>query len=376
MKVDFFRHSIDDSDINRVTDILKSIFLTTGAAVSEFECKLAVYLNMPHVIGVTSCTAALQLSLLAWEIGAGDEVITTPMTFCATSNAIMHVGARPVFVDVEKSTGNMDARLIEARITDRTRAIMPVHLYGQMCDMVEIRRIADHYGLVVIEDAAHCLEGERDGVRVGQLADAACFSFYATKNITSGEGGAIVVHDQEKAETITKLRLHGIDKSAADRYEKKFKHWDMTVLGWKYNMDNIQAALLIGQLARIEDLWPLREKVAQKYRRAFENAPNIDLPADLPDSRHARHLYTIQVPAEKRDDLLLSLPEKGVGVAVNYRAVHLLNYYQKRFGYQRGMYPLAENIGDRTLSLPLYPKITDAEVDYVIETVLEETSGF
>lgn len=376
MKVDFYRHSIDEKDISRVTDILRSLFLTTGATVREFETELSAYLDLPQVIGVTSCTAALQLCLQAWGIGEGDEVITTPMTFCATSNAVMHVGARPVFVDVEKGTGNMDPRLIEARITNLTRAIIPVHLYGQMCDMKEIRRIADQHGLVVIEDAAHCLEGIRQGVRVGQLGDAACFSFYATKNITSGEGGAIAVHDPEKADILTRLRLHGMDKSAADRYEKKYNHWDMSLLGWKYNMDNIQAALLIGQLGRIEALWERREQIAQKYNQAFQAAPAIDLMIDVPDSRHAHHLYTILVPAEKRDDCLMTLPQKGIGVAVNYRAVHLLDYYRKRFGYQQGMFPIAEAIGNRTISIPLYPTITNEKLDYVIETILEETGKY
>jgi UDP-4-amino-4-deoxy-L-arabinose-oxoglutarate aminotransferase len=321
---------------------------------------------------VTSCTAALQLSLLAWGIGSGDEVITTPMSFCATVNAILHTGAIPVFVDVEENTGNINAEIIERKITGKTKALLPVHLYGQMCDMKRIRQIADRYGLVIIEDAAHCIEGFRDSVKVGQLGDAACFSFYATKNITSGEGGAIVTNHFDKAELLRVLRLHGIDKSAADRYTKRYKHWDMPVLGWKYNMDNIQAALLLGQLNRIEKLWRRRNEISRRYEDAFGSLKEIDLMKSVPNSRHARHLFTIQVPEDRRDLLLNALQEKGIGVAVNYRSIHLLKYYKEKFGYKEGDFPVAENIGKRTISLPLYPLLKDEEVKYVIKVVSEE----
>jgi len=189
MKIEFYKHVINGEDIRRVNKVLRSLFLTTGEAVANFEGRMQEYLGIKNVVGVTSCTAALHLSLLAWGIGEGDEVITTPMSFCATSNVIIHAGAKPVFVDVEEKTGNINSELIEPGITKKTKAIIPVHLYGQMCDMRKIRQIADRYGLAVIEDAAHCIEGIRDGIRVGQCGDAACFSFYATKNITSGEGG-------------------------------------------------------------------------------------------------------------------------------------------------------------------------------------------
>lgn len=368
-KIEFFKHNIDQDDIKRVVGVLNSIFLTTGAVVNDFEGRFSAYLDIPHTIGVTSCTAALHLCLLAWEIGEGDEVITTPMSFCATSNAVMHAGATPVFVDVEEDTGNINAELIESKITEKTKAIIPVHLYGQMCDMKRIRQIADKYDLIVIEDAAHCIEGMRDGIKVGRLADAACFSFYATKNITSGEGGAIAVHESQKAELIRMLRLHGIDKSAADRYTKKYKHWDMPVLGWKYNMDNIQAALLIGQLERIDDLWQRRDKIWRRYEDAFSSVKEIKMMKTLPDSRHARHLFTIQVRVAERDAILASLQEKGIGVAVNYRAIHLLKFYREKFGYKEGDFPVAESIGNRTISLPLYPSFTEQEQEYVIKAV-------
>ncbi len=369
MKVEFFRHNLDQSDIDRAVGVLRSIFLTTGAQVAEFEKDLAAYLGVSHAVGVTSCTAALHLCLLAWDIGDGDEVITTPMTFCATSNSVMHAGATPVFCDVEKGTGNIDAARIEEKITSRTKAIMPVHLYGQMCDMQAIRAIADRHKLVVIEDAAHCIEGVRDGVRPGQLGDAACFSFYATKNITSGEGGGIATRHADKAVLLQMLRSHGIDRTAADRYTKKYKHWEMPILGWKYNMDNIQGALLIGQLKRIDALWQKRDAVARRYEAAFRGVPGLELHTTVPGSRHPRHLFTVLVEDGKRDDMLLALQERGVGVAVNYRAVHLLEYYRKRFGYTEGDFPIAEDIGRRTLSIPLYPSLTDGEIEYVIDSV-------
>lgn len=375
MKIEFFKHNIDAEDIGRAVEVLNSIFLTTGSYVAEFERELAAYLKAPQAIGVTSCTAALHLCLIAWGIGEGDEVITTPMSFCATANSILHAGAVPVFADVEEETGNINAAHIEAKITKKTKAIMPVHLYGQMCDMKKIRELADKYKLVVIEDAAHCIEGTRDGARVGQLGDAACFSFYATKNITSGEGGAITVKDPAKDELLRMLRLHGIDKSAIDRYTKKYQHWDMPVLGWKYNMDNIHAALLIGQIKRMDSLLARRDKIYGKYEEAFSSVKGLTLMKPVAASRHARHIFTIQAPGSQRDAILNSLQEKGVGVAVNYRPIHLLKYYRERFGYKEGAFPVAEKIGAGTITLPLYPKMKDAEVDYVIETVKQVTGN-
>jgi len=294
------------------------------------------------------------------------------MSFCATSNAILHADAIPVFVDAEEETGNINAELIESKITEKTKAIMPVHLYGQMCDMKKIRWIADKYGLIVIEDAAHCLEGVREGVRVGKLGDVTCFSFYATKNITSGEGGAIATNNCDKAELLETLRLHGIDKSAAERYTKTYQHWDMTVLGWKYNMSNIQASLLIGQLKRIEVLWKRRDKIWRRYEDAFEGIKGIRVLKTVPDSKHARHLFTILVPEDRRDKILASLQRRGIGVAVNYRAIHLLKYYRDRFGFREGNFPVAEKIGAQTISLPLYPRLKDEEIDYVIKCVIDE----
>jgi UDP-4-amino-4-deoxy-L-arabinose-oxoglutarate aminotransferase len=368
-KIEFFRHNIDNKDIRRVSAVLKSIFLTTGEEVAAFEREFSSYLGAEDTIGVTSCTAALHLSLLAFGIKPGDEVITTPMSFCATANSILHAGGRPVFVDVEEETGNINPGLIEKAITKKTRAILPVHLYGQMCDMVKIKKISERYGLVLIEDAAHAIEAERDGLRPGMASDSACFSFYATKNITSGEGGAISTNDSAKAEVFRTLRLHGIDKSAIDRYTGKYRHWDMPVLGWKYNMDNIQAALLRGQLERIEKLWKKRDRLWKSYENKLANVKGLRLLRTVEKSKHARHLFTALVTPRRRDEILHKLQEKRVGVAVNYRPIHLLKYYRKTFGYKTGDFPVAEDIGKRTISLPLYPLMKESEVSYVAETL-------
>ncbi len=368
MKVEFFRHSISDEDIGRVSEVLRSIFLTTGEVVTEFEREFAAYLHAEDVVGVTSCTAGLHLSLLVLGIKPGDEVITTPMSFCATANAILHAGGKSVFVDVEEETGNINTDLIEAAITEKTKAILPVHLYGQMCDMLKIKKIADKYDLALIEDAAHAIEALRDGFRPGALSDVACFSFYATKNITSGEGGAIA-SKRERGEVFRMLRLHGIDKSAADRYTGRYKHWDMPLLGWKYNMDNIQAALLIGQLKRIDVLWKRRDEIWRTYEDALAGIKGLRLLKTVENSRHARHLFTVLVEPEKRDSILHRLQEKNIGVAVNYRPIHLLKYYRETFGYSEGNFPVAENIGKRTISLPIYPRLENREVSYVIESL-------
>lgn len=370
-KIEFFKHSIDDKDIERVNTVLKSIFLTTGKEVEEFERNFSLYSGKKYSVGVNSCTAALHLSLIALGIGPGDEVITTPMSFCATANAIIQAGAKPVFVDVEEETGNLNAELIESSITNKTKAIIPVHLYGQMCDMALIARIAKKYNLKIIEDAAHAIEASRDNIKVGHLSDTVCFSFYPTKNITSGEGGAVCIDKEKLAKHLKMLRVHGIDSEASDRYTKRYRHWDMPVFGWKYNMDNIQAALLIGQLGRIEDLWQKRDTLWKIYEEALSHLEGVSLLKTLPGVKHARHLFTILIPSGKRDSLLFAIQDRNVGLAVNYRPIHLLKYYRKTFGYKSGDYPVAEKIGKSTISLPLYPSLKEKEVRYIVQTLKE-----
>jgi dTDP-4-amino-4,6-dideoxygalactose transaminase len=369
LKVEFFRHQLGEKNLQRFARVMESIFLTTGKEVALFEEKFAAYLGQKFALGLMSATAGLHIALLAQGIGPGDEVITTPMTFAATALAIMHAGARPVFVDVEPETGNLDVELAAAAINEKTKAIMPVHLYGQMVDMRRLKELAQAHNLIIVEDAAHCLEGEREGIRVGQLGDAACFSFYPTKSITCGEGGAITSNHEALLEPLKKLRLHGMSTHADDRYTGRYRHYEVDVHGWKYNMSNLQAALLIDQIDEIESRRRERERVDRYYRDCFADLPGLDLPVLLPGVKQGHHLFTIWVAPQYRDTMLWELQQQGVGVAVNYRACHLYALFRNRFGYQEGDLPRAESIGSRTLSLPLFAGLQPAEVEYVADTV-------
>jgi dTDP-4-amino-4,6-dideoxygalactose transaminase len=370
-RVEFYRHALTEDDIAAVAETLRGVFLTTGPRSAQFEQAFAKYLGVEHAVTLSSCTSALYLSLLGLGIGPGDEVITTPMTFIATANAILHTGARPVFVDVERDTGNIDARLVERAVTSRTRAIMPVHLYGLMANVQALDEICRRHQLAMIEDAAHATEAVRDGFRPGQVGRSACFSFYATKNITCGEGGALATNDSALAETVKKLRSHGMSKEAAGRYTGRYQHWDMLMLGHKANLSDVNAALLLGQLPRLGAQLARREAIARRYESAFADLPGVSLLAGRDDATSARHLFTILTEPGRRDEFLARLQEKGIGVAVNYRAVHLLSYYRSTFGFRPGDFPSAEAIGDRTLTLPLYPAMSDEDVDTVIGAVRE-----
>jgi dTDP-4-amino-4,6-dideoxygalactose transaminase len=368
-RIEFYKHNVSREDKQNVLKVLDSIFLTTGEVTYEVEKKLKDYLGIKHVVCVDSCTAALHLSLLALGIGPGDEVITTPMTFIATANSVLMAGARPVFVDCDPVTANINPDRIEKAVTGRTKAIMPVHLYGQMCDMKKIRKIARKHGLRVVEDSAHCIEGERDGIKPGEAGDCACFSFYATKNITCGEGGAMATRDAKLAEKVRRLSQHGMSKNAKDRYTKRYRHWDMVEMGWKYNLDNVRSSLLLSQIDKMDDFCAERNKIAEYYEKKLEGIPGLDFPRNAPGSKNARHLFTIWVDSKKRDELLAYLNEHNIGAAVNYRAIHLLSFYKKKYGYRTGMFPEAERIGKSTISIPLYPKLTKAEMKRVVDTI-------
>lgn len=346
-------------------DTLSSIFITLGPRVAEFEKAFAEYLEVPHVVGLSSCSTALVLALRALGVGPGDEVITTSMTFVATPNAALQVGATPVFADIDPRTGLLDPERVEAAITPRTRAILSVGLYGQLADMRRLRELADRHGLFLVDDAAHSVEARRDDARTGSHAHATAFSFYATKNLTCGDGGALAVHDEALARRLGSLRNHGITKDAATRYGRAYTHWDMKELGYKAALTDIQAALLIPQLPHVEARRARRQALVERYEHALASHPDVELVARVGTSAH--HLFAVLVPAALRDGVLAGLGRRKIGCAVNYRAVHTLEYYRDRFGYERDAFPHAAAFGERTVTLPLWPDLPLEDVDVVVE---------
>jgi len=364
-------------EIDEVVDSLESGWLGTGPKVQRFESEFAAYRGVPtdRVAALNSCTAALHISLLAAGIGAGDEVITTAMTFCATVNAVIHAGGIPVPVDIEPDSLNINPQLLESKITPRTRAIIPVHFAGRPCDMDRICAIAEKRDLLVIEDCAHAIETEWRGRPVGTFADFGCFSFYVTKNVTTGEGGMVIARSAEAIERIKVLSLHGMSKDAWHRFsDKGYKHYQVVDAGFKYNMMDLQAAIGIYQLGRVEQAWERRREIWQNYQKAFDGSP-FGTPTDPePDTRHGHHLYTITITEDacgvSRDDFLTKMQESRIGVGVHYQCLAEHPHYIERFGWRAGDFPVASAFGDSTVSLPLSAGLTDADVDYVIETTL------
>jgi dTDP-4-amino-4,6-dideoxygalactose transaminase len=367
--VEFFRHTLGAAELASVQQTLDSVFLTLGPRVAQFERRLADYLEVEHVVGLSSCSVALILALQVAGVGPGDEVITTPMTFVATPNAVLHVGATPVFADIEPATGLIDPTQVEAAITSRTRAIISVGLYGQLADLKALRSLADRHGLVLIDDAAHSLEARRDGIRAAQLADLTAFSFYATKNLTSGDGGALAIHDGALADQLRRLRNHGITKDAATRYGKRYRHWDMVELGHKAAMTDIEAALLLPQLERIEPQLQRRAALVERYERELRGLGDVKLVTHTGESAH--HLFAILVPPQLRDAVLDGLGRREIGCTVNYRSVHTLSYYRQRFGFSAGALAAATDFGNRTLSLPLWPDLPPDDVSVVVNALAE-----
>lgn len=361
---------IEEDDIAEVVATLRSGWIGTGPKTTAFENAFKTHIGAEHAVAVGSCTAALHLSMLVSGIGPGDDVITTPMTFCATANAITHVGARPVFVDIGPRTLNIDPNRIEKALTPRTRAIIPVHFAGRPCDMAAIMAIARKHDLMVIEDAAHAIESRTPEGKVGAIGDLTCFSFYVTKNLTTGEGGMITTRRKDWAEKLKVYALHGLSHDAWKRYsDEGFKHYEVQFPGFKYNMTDIQASLGLHQLKRVEKNLLRRTDIWNRYNDAFANLP-VETPAPPePHTTHARHLYTLLIDPANRDAFQRELHRRNIGTGIHYTAVHLQPYYQKTFGYARGDFPGAEYVSDRTLSLPLGPKLTDADVADVIDAV-------
>ncbi len=371
---------IGEPEIEEVIATLRSGWIGTGPRVAKFEAQMSEYTGAEHSIAVSSCTAALHLSMLALGIGPGDEVVTTPMTFAATANAIVHTGAKPVFADVNRKTMLIDPQNFEAAITPRTKAIIPVHLAGRPCPMDEIISIARKYGIYVVEDAAHCIEGRYHGQRIGNIGDLTCFSFYVTKNLTTAEGGMVATNNKEWADKIRSLGLHGMDKDAYKRFsDTGYKHYQVIAPGYKYNMTDIQAALGIHQLQRIEASWVRRNEIWNYYQSALSDLPVCRPAPDEENVRHARHLYTILVHelecGKNRDQILSSLHKQNIGAGVHYTALHLHPYYHQTFGFSEGAYPNAEWIGEGTVSLPLSAKLTDEDVEDVVAALRQAVAS-
>jgi dTDP-4-amino-4,6-dideoxygalactose transaminase len=365
---------IDADDERAVVETLRSGWLTTGPRTKGFEKALAAYTGAAFCVGVNSCTAALHLALEAVGVGSGDEVITSPITFASTANVIVHRGARPVFVDVEPDTFNIDAGRIEGALTPRTKALIPVDFAGQPCDLDAVMAIGEQHRLPVIEDAAHALGADYKGRRIGSIADMTCFSFYANKNITSGEGGALTTNRQEWADRATVMALHGLSRDAWKRYSAEgYRHWDIIAPGYKYNMFDVQAALVESQFKKLDAFQVRRHELKARLDAGLRDIAELTFPAERNWGTHAHHLYPIVVRTEMlradRDVIMNAIQAENIGIGVHFRAVHLHPYYVETFSFRRGMFPNAEYYSDRAISLPLYPRMTDADADDVIAAV-------
>jgi dTDP-4-amino-4,6-dideoxygalactose transaminase len=372
----FAAPDIHEDEITEVEACLRSGWLGTGPRVARFEADFARYqgLKPSQVAGLNSCTAALHVSLVAAGLEPGSEVITTPLTFCATINSILHAGLTPVLADVDPLTQNIDPDAIEAAITPRTRAILPVHFAGRPCEMDRIMAIARKHDLMVIEDCAHAIETKYHGQKAGTFGDFGCFSFYVTKNVVTGEGGMVIGRDESLVARTRTLALHGMSKDAWHRFsDAGYKHYQVVECGFKYNMMDMQAAIGIHQLARVEQAWQRRQAIWNHYSSVLRDLP-LGLPASpAVDTRHAYHLYTVMIDETRcgidRDAFLDGMTGLGIGTGVHYLSIPEHPYYQQHFGWKPEQWPNATQIGRQTVSLPISPKLTDADVERVVAAI-------
>jgi len=365
---------IGQAEIDEVVDTLRSGWITTGPKTKEFERRFAEYIGARYAIAVNSCTGGLHVALAAAGIGPGDEVIVPTMTFCATANVVVHLGATPILVDVEPDTLNIDTQRLQAAISPRTKAVIPVHLYGHPCDMDRIGEIAEAHKLLVIEDAAHAVAAEWHGQRIGSFSPATAFSFYATKNLTTAEGGMVTTDDDEYAEKMRIWTLHGISRDAWKRYTAEGSwYYEVAVPGFKYNLTDLQSALGLHQLARLEVMTRRRAELAARYCTGLCELPEVELPVVRSKVRHAWHLFMIRLELEKlkvdRAEFIECLRSEGIGSSVHFIPLHRQPYYRDRFGLQPGDFPVADAAYERLVSLPLYTRMTQRDVDDVIEAV-------
>lgn len=376
--IPYSHQHIDQDDINSVVEALKSDFLTQGPRVKEFEESLVEYCRARFAVAFSSGTAALHGAYFAAGLGEGDEIITSPMTFLATSNAALFLGARPVFVDIEPKTGNIDPHLIEKAITDKTKAIVPIHFSGHPVELARIAEIAQKQNLVVIEDACHALGAKYLDTRIGdcKYSDMAVFSFHPVKSITTGEGGAVLTNSEELYKKLAMFRQHGVtkDRTAFKNDDMDWGQWyyEMHYLGCNYRLTDIHSALGISQLKKLDGFIQSKREIVAAYAQAFKNNPFFDLPIEKDGVKSAWHLYPIRLKdkyIKKKVELFSNLRKRGLWVQVHYIPVHLQPYYQQ-IGYKKGLCPNAEDFYKREISIPLYPTMSDDDVEYVVKSLL------
>ena len=373
-RIPYGRHWVGAEEAEELLDTLQQGYLTSGPKVELFEEQIREYLGASYTVAVSSCSAALHLSLLALGIGPRDEVITTVFSYVATPNAICHVGASPVFVDIDATTYNIDVSQIEKKITPRTKALLVVHYGGQPCAMNEIKWLAEKYNLFVVEDASHAIGASYEGLKIGGQSDAACFSFHPVKNMTTAEGGIIATRFQKVADLARILRLHGMSQDYRTRETmERFEYPQMVCLGFKYNMTDLQASLGLRQLKKLEGFEKRREEIAHFYTERFKELDEIELPSVKPHVRHAWHLFVIRPNLKKliidRELFMKKLGDRGISSSVHYLPLHMQPYYRDRFGYKKGDYPVAEKAYESIITLPLFPKMSDSEVEQVVRAV-------
>lgn len=376
IRVPFHISAVGEEEAQAVAEVIRSGWLTMGPKTVEFEQKFASYVGAKHAVAVSSCTAALHLALDAIGLRAGDEVLVPTTTFTSTGEVVAYFGARPVLVDIDPVTMNIDPEDAARRVTSKTRAIIPVHLSGQPCDMEEIRVLADRHGLIVIEDAAHAVPASYQGIPVGAISPITAFSFYATKTLTTGEGGMLTTASDKYADRMRIMRLHGISREAWKRYTAEGSwYYEVLEAGFKYNMTDMNAALGLVQLAKCERMAASRRAIAQRYSAAFASQPALQCPTVKAERESAWHLYILRLRTEAvtldRNQFIEALKQRGVGTSVHFIPLHLHPFYRDRYGYRPGDLPNAEQQYARCVSLPLFPGMTDADVSYVIEAVSE-----
>ncbi len=370
--IPYGRQSIDEADIQAVVDVLRSDYLTTGPKIAEFEKKLCKYTGARYAVAIANGTAALHAACFAAGIGEGDEVITSPMTFAASANCVLYMGAKPVFSDIDPVTYNIDPNDIRKKITSRTKAVIPVHFTGQPCDMDTILKIAEEHKLVVIEDGAHALGAEYKGRKIGSIGDMTTFSFHPVKHITTGEGGAVTTNSHELYEKLEMFRAHGITRDVGKLLKDEGPwYYEQQFLGYNYRMTDFQAALGVSQLGKLEKSLERRRQITDIYTKEFEDADEITVPHIVESVASAWHLYIIRLGKGlegRRKEVFTALREKGIGVNVHYIPVYYHPYY-KGLGYEKGLCPQAEKLYENIITLPLYPGMTQEDVYYVADCV-------